>query len=141
VTKKSVSYDPGKPTAVRQIGPNLYAIDSFRGESKSYTVSLGGQPTCSCPHFRERLAGTPGAECKHITDTRRQARFLKLLDTARALCDSDLARLLVRYTELGDPEMAGALRVAREERRMAAARAAHVSSIIDRDTALKALFA
>src|SRR3989442_15477996 len=126
-------YNPGKPTLARPLGDNRFAMDSFRGESKSYTVTLGSAPTCTCPHFAKRLAGT-GQTCKHIDDTRRQARFLKLLETAKGLTDADLARLLARYTELGNAEVTGALRCERHRRQQAAAHAAFLQSHLDTDT-------
>lgn len=131
MTKRTVSYDPGKPQPARLVNQNeqLYAIDSFRCEEKSYLVNLKTS-TCTCPHWQARLKGS-GQDCKHLTDVRRQARFLKLLQTARALTDDTLALLLRKYTEQEDWETAGAIRCAREERRRATAR----------DAALKAVFA
>src|SRR5436190_23976518 len=92
------AYDPGKPTAARLVnaGEQLYAIDSFRGEGRSYLVNLKSS-TCTCPHWQQRLQALRPGDCKHLIEVRRQARFLKLLSTARSLSDADLARLLQRY--------------------------------------------
>ena len=113
-------YDPGKPTPARLVNAHeqLYAIDSFRANGKSYLVNLH-TCTCTCPDFAARGRERP---CKHLESVRTQGRFLQLLVTARSLKDADLARLLIRYTELGDAETAGALRVERQRRRDAAAR-------------------
>src|SRR5262245_22592118 len=45
-------YDAGKPTAARLVnaGEGLYAVDSHRGESKSYLVNVKAG-TCTCPHW------------------------------------------------------------------------------------------
>jgi hypothetical protein len=130
MAKRSV-YDPGKPTPIRKTGPDTYAVDSFRGEDASYTVTLGSRPSCSCPHFVKRLAETPGEECKHITDTRRQQRFLEAALGATKLSDEQLLFWLRHHTEKGNAIVAGALRCERA-RRQAAAR---------KDAELKAVFA
>jgi hypothetical protein len=119
----SAPYNPGRPTVARLVNANeqLYAIDSFRGEGRSYLINLK-TGSCNCPQFTKRCAGTPGAVCKHIEEVRKQARFIKLLTTARSLSDSDLARLLTKYTEMGDFETAGAMRVVRAERKAQATR-------------------
>ena len=57
-------YNPGQATTPRQLGGDLFAVDSFRGEGKSYTVNLRTM-VCDCPHYQTRLAGTDG-QCKHI---------------------------------------------------------------------------
>lgn len=115
----AAAYDKGKATAVTPIGQERYTVESFRGEERSYLVDLQAN-SCSCPHYQRRLAGTK-EDCKHLLETKRQARWLKLLMIAKGLSDADLTRFLQRYTELGDAEVAGALRVEREERRRAKA--------------------
>jgi uncharacterized Zn finger protein len=119
------AYNPGTPTAARIVNQSeqIYAIDSFRNESKSYLVNLK-HSTCDCPAFRK------SGPCKHVAAVRQQARYLKLLTIARTLTDANLSRLLVKYTELGDAETAGALRVERHRRRQLA----------EEDARLKELF-
>lgn len=109
------AYNPGTPQPARQTGPATWAVDSFRGETVSYSVNLANA-TCSCPHFCGRLAGT-GEECKHLQSVRRQSQWLAYVDRARTLSDENLGRLLVKYTEQGRAEIAGALRFVRDERR------------------------
>lgn len=98
----------------RRIAPDTYAIDSFTTD-RSYVVDIKHH-TCSCPHWRKRLAGT-GEHCKHLVAVAAQARFLRRMEIAEGLPDADLERLLVRYTEIGDAETAGAIRRERQRRR------------------------
>jgi hypothetical protein len=123
----AASYDPGKPTPITPIGENRYSVPSFKTD-RCYLVDLNAA-TCTCEDFRRRGQERP---CKHLIATKQQARWLKLLMIAKGLSDADLTRFLQRYTELGDAEVAGALRVEREERRQAKAAAA------ERDPALEA---
>jgi uncharacterized Zn finger protein len=83
-----MSYNPGQATTPRQLGGDLYAIDSFRGEGKSYTVNAQ-TGTCDCPHFQTRLAGIENAECKHIVAVR---DFIAALDPAAEKRDRLAAR-------------------------------------------------
>ena len=64
MTKTSVSYDPGKPTAPRFLAPNRIAQDSWRGQPKTYVQDLEAR-LCTCPDFQHRKAGT-GQLCKHL---------------------------------------------------------------------------
>lgn len=110
-----MQYNPGTATLAVPMGDGRWSVDSFRQMSESYVVDLQAG-TCSCPHYVKRLAGTAG-ECKHLQSVRRQARFARLLEIAQGLTDTDLTRLLQKYTELGDVETAGALRCERARRR------------------------
>jgi predicted nucleic acid-binding Zn finger protein len=114
MAKKSVSYDPGTAPVetIRQISPTTFQIDSFRGEAKSYTISLGSRPNCTCPHFTERLAELPGAFCKHITaieahqvaaKAERAAKYHELTLKAGSLTDDELARLIEKYRATPGP--------------------------------------
>lgn len=106
---KATPYDPGKPTAARQIGPSLWAIDSFRGEGASYVVDLANR-TCNCPSFQHRGP----SPCKHILSCAQQATFCDYLDRARTVSDRMLDTLIGKYAD--DEILSGALRVARAER-------------------------
>jgi len=113
------AYDKGTPRPAVRLPDGTWSIDSFRGETSAYRVDLAAG-TCTCPHFTGRLAGT-GQECKHLQSVRQQSHFLALLEKARLLTDAQIAALLPRYTERGRADVAGALRIARAERRQAEA--------------------
>lgn len=90
-----MSYNPGQPTGITKIAPNVYAVESFREEMKTYQVDLLAN-SCSCPHFTKRLAGQPDATCKHITSARAE-RFRELTEKARSLPTERLEELRDKY--------------------------------------------
>ena len=101
-------YDPGTPTVTVRLADGSYAIDSFRGEEKSYTISLKGQGSCSCPHWTGRLAGS-GLDCKHLK-TARIAEWTRATDRAALVSDIALPVLLEKYEAAGNLTIALALR-------------------------------
>jgi predicted nucleic acid-binding Zn finger protein len=102
------TYDPGNPTVPVRLADGRYAIDSFRGEQKSYIVSLEGQGSCSCPHWTGRLAGT-GLDCKHLKQAR-LAEWTRATERAKLVSDHALPILLEKYEAKGDLVAALALR-------------------------------
>jgi hypothetical protein len=112
MANSSVSYDPGTPTTdtIRELGPNVFAIDSFRGVG-SYTVTLGDRPSCTCPQWMNRCQGTD-RQCKHqvaLVDflqaqkAERAARYHELTLKAGTLDDTELARLIEKYRATPGP--------------------------------------
>lgn len=115
-------------TAARKRVDGKFEIDSFSGRG-SYVVDLVAG-TCSCPHYVKRLAGTNRGPCKHICSVASQAPRIELIEKARRCTDEMIAELLPKYAT--DPDVGGALRVAREERRQELLQAdydAHMRSI------------
>lgn len=100
------AYDPGTPTTdtIRPLGENQWAIDSFRGAG-SYIVTLGEQPSCSCPQWVNRCQGTD-QQCKHQVTVidflqaekqQRAERFAHLAELAGTVEDGELDRLIAKY--------------------------------------------
>lgn len=64
-------YDRGSPTPGVLMGENedgqrLFAVGSWRSDTKAYVVNIDAPtPSCTCPHFVTRLA-EKGEKCKHI---------------------------------------------------------------------------
>ncbi len=125
----AAAYSPGKPTPARLVNEHeqLYAVDSFREEGKSYLVNLKRDPTCTCPHFSKRGP----LVCKHIQACMEQRDWLKAAKLARSLSDEQLEKWLRHHQEEGNLLVAGAIRVERARRKQAAAE----------DAKLKAIFA
>jgi hypothetical protein len=127
-----MSYNPGTPTTPRALGGDLYAVDSFRGEGKSYTVNLRAM-TCDCPHYTARLAGTDG-QCKHLVACIDYAHAVK--PTALETAASKAARLtdedLRKFAALKNGTAAGCACLLELAQRQIAA---------DRDAELRAIFA
>src|SRR5437667_9462211 len=89
------SYDPGKVQPARLVNANeqLFAIDSFKSEGKSYLVNLK-HGRCDCPDFRKRGHERP---CKHIVSVQKQAAWAAQVEAARKLTDEQLVTLLQKY--------------------------------------------
>jgi SWIM zinc finger len=124
----AASYDKGRPKPCRPLGENRYAVDSWRGEDAAYEVTLGAHPSCTCPHFTGRLAGT-GEVCKHIIDVRRQQRWLAVAERARKLTDAELLTWLKIHQTGDDLIVCGAIRYVRHERQAAARKDAELKAV------------
>ena len=120
----AASYNPGTPTLATLAADGTWQMPSWRGEPETYRVDLAAG-TCSCKAF----AYGNGKACKHLAEVARQAEFARRLETARRLADGDLDRLTRKYVERGNPIIAGALMVARQERRQAARRDAELRQV------------
>lgn len=118
-------YDPGKMTPARPLGNGLWAVDSFRGEPKTYVVNLA-ERSCDCPHFTNRLSGGGGV-CKHVEAAETQARWLNATEKARKLTGEQITECLLRHGS--DPIIGGALRCERDHRRAVAEENARLLSI------------
>jgi len=120
----SAKYDPGKATPVVLIEDGKFFVPSFRGKDKEYVVTLGANPSCTCPAFsRPRIGQLWHTPCKHIEAARAQEAFVIAQAKAKGLTDTEIGRLLVKYAN--DPVISGVLRVEREARRRAAREAYH----------------
>jgi hypothetical protein len=108
-------YNPGKPSPARLIGPDRFAVDSFRGKEANYEVDLQAG-TCTCPAFtRPRIGQLWLTPCKHLLAVRAQAKWLKCVEKARQCSDADLLKLGQKY--LGDEVISGAIIYVQHERR------------------------
>jgi uncharacterized Zn finger protein len=105
-------YDPGKAdqTTIRQSSPTTFRIDSFRGAG-AYIITMGEQPSCTCPHWLKRIAGTDG-QCKHqvaVIDflqsqkAERAAKYHELTLKAGSLDDETLLKLIEKYRSQPGP--------------------------------------
>jgi predicted nucleic acid-binding Zn finger protein len=86
------AYDPGTPTQPVKVRRGYYSVDSWRGEEKSYGVTLdGGTAICSCPDHQKRQR-----DCKHIKAAR-AARYQAVAQKAQHLPTDHLTGLLEQY--------------------------------------------
>jgi len=101
----------------RRINADQFSLDSMSGAKRSYLVTMGENPSCTCPHFSRRLSGTPAARCKHIRVVAAQLGWIEAAEKASRIADAELPALLAKYGE--DPLLGGVLRCERERRRQA----------------------
>lgn len=81
---------------VTPLGENVFAVDRFSGAGRSYRVDLQAK-SCTCPHYTRRLAGTPGAECKHLQQVRKEQAWLIARSKAQRVPDAQMDALMERY--------------------------------------------
>lgn len=109
------TYDPGVPTVATKRPDGTFAVDSFRGEGKSYVVDLTTE-TCSCPDHQKR-----GHErmCKHQRAVRAQC-WTSYTEKAKLVSDRALPDLIGKYEQAGRLDIALALRAEQLDRQQVA---------------------